>query len=122
MSFAAAEANFHGARPGRASTPGCTGRASARSGADELVLRHLLPLAHAGLADWGVSDDGRGNATSRHRGPGDLRASTARPGRRERSERFEERGQDRITALRNMLEAYVEHMHTNEPVHTWPLP
>jgi hypothetical protein len=29
---------------------------------------------------------------------------------------------DRAQALREMTRRYVEHMHTNEPVHTWPLP
>jgi hypothetical protein len=34
---------------------------------------------------------------------------------------LEERGKDRPAALREMLRRYVEHMHTNEPVHTWPI-
>jgi hypothetical protein len=29
---------------------------------------------------------------------------------------------DRREALRQMTQRYIEHMHTNEPVHTWPLP
>ena len=36
--------------------------------------------------------------------------------------RLEDAGSDRSAALHQMLERYVEHMHTNEPVHTWPLP
>jgi hypothetical protein len=33
-----------------------------------------------------------------------------------------ERGEvDRPEALRRMTERYIEHMHTNEPVHTWPV-
>ena len=35
---------------------------------------------------------------------------------------LEGRGCDRREALRRMLELYAEHMDTNEPVHTWPLP
>ena len=31
-----------------------------------------------------------------------------------------ERGADRAEALRQMTQRYIEHMHTNEPVHTWP--
>ena len=27
---------------------------------------------------------------------------------------------DRRESLREMLQRYVEHMHSNEPVHTWP--
>ncbi|MFD0891060.1 glutamate--cysteine ligase, partial [Streptosporangium algeriense] len=30
-------------------------------------------------------------------------------------------GLDRHEALRRMTLRYIEHMHTNEPVHTWPL-
>ena len=37
-------------------------------------------------------------------------------------ERFEAQGLDRQSALSRMLEMYVGHMHSNEPVHTWPLP
>jgi hypothetical protein len=35
---------------------------------------------------------------------------------------LEARGLDRQSALAAMLEAYAEHMHSNEPVHTWPVP
>jgi hypothetical protein len=31
------------------------------------------------------------------------------------------RGADRQQALAEMTRRYVEHMHTNEPVHTWPV-
>ena len=29
-------------------------------------------------------------------------------------------GVDRPEALRRMTKRYIEHMHTNEPVHSWP--
>jgi len=29
-------------------------------------------------------------------------------------------GAGRAAALREMTQRYIEHMHTNEPVHTWP--
>ena len=35
--------------------------------------------------------------------------------------RLEGRGDTRLEALRRMTQRYVELMHTNEPVHTWPL-
>ena len=35
---------------------------------------------------------------------------------------LEGRGLDRQSALAAMLELYAGHMHSNEPVHTWPLP
>ncbi len=56
MSFAAAEENFHnGARHGieaRIYWPGI-----GEVPASELVLRHLLPLAHRGLEEWGVATE-----------------------------------------------------------------
>jgi hypothetical protein len=30
-------------------------------------------------------------------------------------------GLDRREALRQMTLRYIEHMHTNQPVHTWPV-
>ena len=30
-------------------------------------------------------------------------------------------GVDRAEALRLMTQRYIEHMHANEPVHTWPV-
>jgi hypothetical protein len=29
-------------------------------------------------------------------------------------------GADRMEALRLMTQRYIDHMHSNEPVHTWP--
>ncbi|MBP6994735.1 MAG: glutamate--cysteine ligase [Phycicoccus sp.] len=89
--------------------------------ADELVLRHLLPLAHEGLTDWGVSQSVR----DRFLGIIEGRCVTGVNGatwQTQAVERLEERGLDRREALRQMLEIYHEHMSTNEPVHTWPLP
>ena len=54
MSFAAAEHNFQAcARRGIESRVYWPGYGEVA--ADELVLRHLLPLAHEGLEQWGVS-------------------------------------------------------------------
>jgi len=89
--------------------------------ADELALRHLLPLAHEGLRLWGVSDSVR----ERYLGVIEGRCTTGINGA-EWSTRavriFEGKGCDRREALRRMLELYAEHMDSNEPVHTWPLP
>jgi gamma-glutamyl:cysteine ligase YbdK (ATP-grasp superfamily) len=88
---------------------------------DELVLRHLLPLAHEGLSRWGVSTAARdrylgiieGRCKSRRNGASWQVATVTA---------FERRGLDRVTALHRMLELYLDGMHSNEPVHTWPLP
>ncbi|GGB66105.1 glutamate--cysteine ligase [Knoellia flava TL1] len=120
MSFAACEENFHrGARDGidsRLYWPGF-----GEVGADELVLRHLLPLAHEGLEEWGVSQAVR----DRFLGIIEARCQAGVNGATWQTEavrRFEEKGSDRRRALHQMLELYVEHMSTNEPVHTWSLP
>src|SRR5215469_14675936 len=87
----------------------------------ELVLRHLLPLARKGLASWGV---GQPHA-DRLLGIIEQRCLTGQNGATWQIatvNRLEEDGLDRQEALRQMTLRYIEHMHTNEPVHSWPLP
>ncbi|MGP0052807.1 MAG: glutamate--cysteine ligase [Solirubrobacteraceae bacterium] len=119
MSFSAAEENFHtGARDGidaRLYWPGLGGVP-----AGELVLRRLLGLAHEGLERWGVDS---GDA-DRLLGIIERRCVVQRNGASWQSEVFhhlyDDRGMDRFGALREMTRRYREHMHSNEPVHTWP--
>jgi hypothetical protein len=88
---------------------------------DELVLRHLLPMAHEGLERWGVSTAVR----DRYLGVIEGRCTSGVNGATWQIaavQRLEERGADRPTALREMLQHYVRAMHSNEPVHTWSLP
>ncbi len=120
MTFATAEQNFtSGARRGVDAHfywPGF-GEISW----DELTLRHLLPMAHEGLARWGVSAAAR----ERYLGVIEGRCKTRRNGASWQSDTvavLESRGLDRRAALHEMLRRYLDHMHTNEPVHTWPIP
>jgi hypothetical protein len=121
MSFAAAEDNFNaGARnginaqiywPGLGEVP-----------ATELVLRRLLPIAHEGLQRWGVATEVR----DRLLGVVEQRCITHSNGAEWQVRMFHEIDRDsqpldRRDALREMLKRYIEHMHTNEPVHTWPI-
>jgi hypothetical protein len=88
---------------------------------DELMLRRLLPLAHEGLESAGVPSHLR----DRYLGVIEQRVKTGINGASWQVaavHALEERGADRMTALRGMLERYCEGMHSNEPVHTWPLP
>jgi hypothetical protein len=118
MSFAAATENLHEA---------------ARSGLDahvywpgvgevpitELVLRHLLPMAREGLSRWGV---GRPVA-DRLLSIIEQRCLTGQNGATWQIaavKRLEEAGLARPEALRQMTLAYIDHMHTNAPAHTWP--
>jgi hypothetical protein len=86
--------------------------------ADELVLRHLLPMADEGLRRWKVAADVR----DRYLGVIEGRAKTARNGavwQVATVEKLERRGLDRSKALAEMLRQYCELMHSNQPVHTW---
>src|SRR5580704_1013630 len=84
----------------------------------ELVLRRLLPLAREGLGRWGV-----GSAhIDRLLGIIEQRCLTGRKGASwqiEAVRTLASQGADRAEALRLMTQRYIEHMHTNEPVHSW---
>jgi len=86
----------------------------------ELVLRRLLPLAREGLGRWGVGSAhidrllgiiGQRCLTGQNGAAWQIAAVTALT---------EQGGLDRDEALRQMTQRYIEHMHTNEPVHAWP--
>ena len=88
----------------------------------ELVLRRLLPLAREGLSRWGVDPDSAGRLlgiieqrclTSRNGATWQV-ATTRALGGADRA--------GRAGALREMTQRYIELMHANEPVHTWPAP
>ena len=118
MSFSAAEENFQvAARLGidaKVYWPGL-GQVSAT----ELVVRRLLPMARVGLDAWGVQPDER----DRLLGIIEQRCIVGQNGASWFADRFAARvtGQDevRLDALRATLNEYREHMHTNQPVHTW---
>ncbi|MEV4187339.1 glutamate--cysteine ligase [Streptosporangium canum] len=118
MSFAAAGDNLHAAaRHGleaRLYWPGLGEVAAA-----ELILRRLLPLAYEGLDLWGVNPEPR----DRLLGIIEQRCVTGRTGASWQIDTVKELGDlARHEALRRMTLRYIEHMHTNEPVHTWPSP
>jgi gamma-glutamyl:cysteine ligase YbdK (ATP-grasp superfamily) len=86
---------------------------------DELVLRKLLPLAHDGLRSCGMSDAAR----DRYLSVIEQRCATRRTGakwQRAAVQKLTSRGADRPAALAGMLRGYIEHMHSNLPVHAWP--
>jgi len=87
----------------------------------ELVLRHLLPMAREGLSRWGVSTP----VADRLLGIIEQRTLTGQNGaawQLATTARLEEAGLGRQEALRQMTLRYIDHMHTNAPVHTWPQP
>jgi gamma-glutamyl:cysteine ligase YbdK (ATP-grasp superfamily) len=115
MSFQAAEENFE-----VAAEDGIDARiywpALGEIKATELVLRRLLPMAHAGLESWGVE------TTERERLLGiiEQRCLTGVNGASWFVGRMHDRArEDRYDALRATLLEYQQGMHSNEPVHTW---
>lgn len=118
MSFQDAQRNLYaGARLGMDATLDWPGTGPVRP--DELALRELLPLAHDGLRSCGMSDAAR----ERYLTVIERRCTTRRTGaswQRATVQKLAERGADRPTALAAMLREYVEHMHSNLPVHEWP--
>jgi gamma-glutamyl:cysteine ligase YbdK (ATP-grasp superfamily) len=120
MSFATAAENLHAAaRDGLGAQLYWPGLGEAP--APELVLRRLLPMARDGLSRWGVSSQ----HADRLLGIIERRCITGRNGASWQigaTAALAARGASRDEALRGMTDLYIEHMHTNEPVHTWPLP
>ncbi|SPM30073.1 Gamma-glutamyl:cysteine ligase YbdK, ATP-grasp superfamily, partial [Mycobacterium terramassiliense] len=117
MGFVVAQANFlEAARHGidaRLHWPG-VGEVTAR----ELVLDTLLPIADDGLRRWGVDAEVR----DRFLGVIEGRARAGRNGATwqvSTVRTLENAGVSRPAALAEMLRRYCEHMHANEPVHTW---
>jgi hypothetical protein len=120
MSFAAAEENFHaGAREGIEANVYWPGVGEVPVA--ELVLRRLLPLAHEGLERWGVERADR----ERLLGIVEQRCLTLRNGAAWQAATFhalyENEKLDRKDALRQMTLRYRDRMHSNEPVHSWPV-
>ena len=83
------------------------------------MLRRLLPMARAGLDSWGVLSE----ESDRLLGIIEQRCLTEQNGASWFIDRFHARaGQgdtDRLSVLRDTLNEYRGHMHTNDPVHTW---
>src|ERR1039457_2936793 len=120
MSFAAAAGNLmEGARrgidamlywPGLGEVP-----------VTELVLRRLLPMAADGLSDWGVGSADAGRLL----GIIEQRCLTTRTGATWQCDTVHARDRagngGRAEAIRAMTQEYIEHMHTNEAAHSWPV-
>jgi hypothetical protein len=120
MSFNAAEENFHsGARNGIDAMMYWPGLGTVP--AIELVLRRLLPMAADGLDRWGVHPDERDRLLRVIEG----RCVTGCNGASWQASTVHQitalGSVARADALRTMLGEYRERMHTNVPVHEWPL-
>jgi gamma-glutamyl:cysteine ligase YbdK (ATP-grasp superfamily) len=119
MSFTTAAENlYEAARNGLAAQQYWPGLGDASVA--ELVLRRLLPMAHDGLSRWGVATA----HADRLLGVIEQRCLTGRNGAAWQISSVaglsERHNVSRAEALRQMTQRYIEHMHTNEPVHSWP--
>jgi gamma-glutamyl:cysteine ligase YbdK (ATP-grasp superfamily) len=86
----------------------------------ELALRKLLPMAHDGLREMGMSDVAR----ERYLGVVEARCIARQNGstwQRTTVSQLELGGMDRETALTAMLSRYIDLMHDGKPVHEWPI-
>jgi hypothetical protein len=122
MSFNAAEENLHNAaRYGIAASVFWPGVGNVP--VTELVLRRLLPMAADGLERWGVdaADRDRLLAIIEGRCVSGRNGAEWQVGATRTLNLRTEEGQS-IEALRAMLAEYRERMHSNVPVHEWPLP
>ena len=119
MSFTAAEDNFNaGAKEGINAMLYWPGMGEVP--VSELVLRRLLPLAKDGLDNIGVAREVSDRLLSIIESRCKLHVNGAEWQARTFHEIDEsEQHLDRRDALREMLRRYIDHMHTNEPVHTW---
>src|ERR1700734_2658005 len=120
MSFTTAEDNLHeAARLGLAAHLYWPGLGDVP--VDELVLRRLLPLAREGLRRWNVNTE----HADRLLGVIEERCLTRQTGAAWQvaavTKITENAKAVRPEALRQMTQRYIEHMHANEPVHTWPV-
>jgi gamma-glutamyl:cysteine ligase YbdK (ATP-grasp superfamily) len=112
MSFNAAEENFHiGARHGIDSVLFWPGLGAVP--ATELVLRRLLPMAAEGLDRWGVAPEHRDRLLG-------IIAERCRTGRNGATWQVAA-AQRHDGSLAAMLNEYRERMHSNIPVHEWPV-
>ncbi len=116
MSFPLAAANLRsGARHGMDAMVFWPGVGEVR--VSDLVLEWLLPKAAAGLDRWGVD----GVVRDRLLGIIEHRCRARQNGATWQSKTLHAIGGDRDAALRAMVRRYLDHMHTNAPVHTWPI-
>jgi len=117
MNFAAAQANFlHAAQHGMDS--GLHWPVLGEVTPARLVLDTLLPMADDGLRVLGVDTKVR----DRFLGVIEGRAKSGRNGAHwqvSTVRALQDGGMTRPRALAEMLRRYCEHMHANEPVHTW---
>ena len=89
--------------------------------AGELLVKHLLPTAREGLADWGVDDED----IDRYLGIIEDRVLAGQNGATWQiatwHKLIEDDDYDRPEAARELVRRYLKHSDQGDPVHTWPV-
>ena len=121
MSFEAAEDNFFEAARLGLDAKLYWPRIGREVPAGEMLIKHLIPLAREGLADWGVDSDD----IDRYLGVIEERVLSGQNGAvwqiatwRQLLENDE---YDRPEAARELVRRYLRLSDSGEPVHTWPV-
>ena len=121
MSFEAATDNFYAAAREGLRAKLYWPRIGAQVPVSELVLKHLLPLAHAGLLDWGVAS----SDVDYYLGIIEERTLSGQNGAewqiRTWEKLVEEDELDRPEAARELVRRYQRRSDAGTPVHTWPI-
>jgi gamma-glutamyl:cysteine ligase YbdK (ATP-grasp superfamily) len=121
MSFEAACDNFYAAARSGLAAALYWPRIGARVPAAELVARHLLPVAHSGLRDWGI-DPGD---IDRLLGVIDARVLSAQNGAAWQiatwKQLVDEQDMERHVAATELVRRYQALCRQGQPVHTWPV-
>lgn len=121
MSFQTATDNFYAAARDGLHAKLYWPRIGAQVPVSELVLKHLLPLAHAGLLDWEVAS----SDVDYYLGIIEERVLSGQNGAewqiRTWNKLIEEDELDRPEAARELVHRYQRRSDAGTPVHTWPI-
>ncbi|MGH8907056.1 MAG: glutamate--cysteine ligase [Egibacteraceae bacterium] len=121
MSFKAADRNFFTAAKHGLGARLHWPRVGSGVPVGQLLLRHLIPLAHDGLRDWSIDVED----ADYYLGIIEARASTGRNGAvwqiATHRALVEHDGLDRSKAARELVRRYAECFQSGAPVHTWPV-
>ena len=121
MSFEAATDNFFGAARDGLGAKLYWPRIGAQVPVTELVLKHLLPIAHEGLLDWGVAS----SDVDYYLGIIEERVLSGQNGAewqiRTWEQLIEDDELDRPEAARELVRRYQRRSEAGTPVHTWPI-
>jgi hypothetical protein len=121
MSFEAAQDNFFAAARQGLNAKLYWPKIGREVPVGELLIKHLVPMARAGLADWGVD----GADIDRYLGIIEERVLSGQNGAAWQIQTWrhllDDDEYDRPEAARELVRRYLSHADDAKPVHTWPV-